>query len=107
MRCSGGRVRSRWKLNRRIVRFWPVGVEWSIRRRRCMTLNTLTLAILGLLISFTALLCIHLLSRRIKQLEERVAWLEGTQPVEEGERKPEPDIPEILKVGATQPPGSA
>jgi len=72
-----------------------------------MTPITLTLALMCLLLSLTALLSILLLSHQLKKLEERVAWLEGTQPVDEGGSKPELDIPEILKAGSTQPPGKA
>lgn len=72
-----------------------------------MTLITTTLAIMGVLLGLGALLCILVLARQVQRLEERVRWLAGTQPVDEEERKPEPEIPDILKAGATQPPGSA
>jgi hypothetical protein len=72
-----------------------------------MTLVVLALALAGLLLIGLTLICVVLSSRLVK-LEERVAWLEGPAEAEdEASSRPEGDIPDILKVGATQPPGSA
>jgi hypothetical protein len=43
--------------------------------------------------------------RSLTKLEERVAWLEGRGV--EATTEPEPDVLDIMKVGATQPPGDA
>lgn len=65
----------------------------------------LTLAITSLLLSTLSFLGLLLFIRYVGKLEQRIAWLEGHGQEERGEQ--ESDIPEMMKAGATQPPGSA
>ena len=70
-----------------------------------MTALAMGLAITALLLSFLSFVGLLLFIRYVGRLEQRIAWLESRE--EEDRREQELDVPEILKVGATQPPGSA
>ena len=63
------------------------------------------LAITSLLLSSLSFVGLLLFIRYVGRLEQRIAWLEGQGQEERGEQ--ESDIPEMMKEGATQPPGSA
>jgi hypothetical protein len=71
-----------------------------------MVFVVLALVIAGVLLSALTLICVIQVGRQVARLEERVAWLEGSGPIEEGS-EPDSEVPEIMKAGSTQPPGSA
>jgi hypothetical protein len=72
-----------------------------------MALAAVVLAALGLVLNLLLFVLVVIASKKIVNLEERIAWFEGQQGEIESATKSEPEVPEILKAGATQPPGSA
>jgi hypothetical protein len=65
----------------------------------------LTLAITSLILSTLSFLGLLLFIRYVGRLEQRIAWLEGQGQEEPSQQ--ESEIPDVMKAGATQPPGSA
>ena len=70
-----------------------------------MMLVTLIVAVVSMLVAAFSLMGALSMYRSLTKLEERVAWLEGRGV--EATTEPEPDVLDIMKVGATQPPGDA